>query len=295
MLREARAIVKATDGTPPQQKMTVAENAQRARTVKARRTNARANEASPLVAKHAKEEPLNRGMLTLGNSAIAMLVKGCPEPFPVLPMRTILARLLEQQGSSMDHRALVSKLCRKNRQTVMSHKLSTNVVHITSTTPIYRLGSTCINLDHGAFRHCIQSLVLWSDLAPILFLEDASYDETPMTVCTTDYALDLKNVLQESAETSRAFTVSACGLVTTGSREVRDSDVGSAKLFQARSRIAQVLRTRPEAGQAAKFFVVAGHPLTHVQELVSALLRFCLRRFEICRVCPRRHANTHSK
>ena len=30
-----------------------------------------------------------------------------------------------------------------------------------------------------------------------------------------------------------------------------------------------MLRTRPEAGQAAKFFVVAGHPLTHLQELES--------------------------
>ena len=129
---------------------------------------------------------------------------------------------------------------------------------------VHRLGSACINLDHGAFRHCIQSLAFRSDLAPILFLEAASYDETPMTVRTTDGALDLKHVLQESAETSRAFAVAACGLVTTGSREVRDSDVGSAKLFQTRSRIAQVLRTRPEGEQVAKFFIVAGHPLTRV-------------------------------
>ena len=84
-------------------------------------------------------------------------------------------------------------------------------------------------------------------------------------------------VLQESAETSRALAVAACGLVTTGSREVRDSDVGSAKLFQTRSRIAQVLRTRPEAGQAAKFFVVAGHPLTHVQELESCIFEILLK------------------
>ena len=70
-----------------------------------------------------------------------------------------------------------------------------------------------------------------------------------------------------SAETSRAFADAACGLVTTGSREVPDSDVGSAKLFQTRSRIAQVLRTRLEAAQAAKFFVVARHPLTHVQKV----------------------------
>ena len=150
---------------------------------------------------------------------------------------------------------------------MMSHKLFSNVVHMTSKTfmqNMYRLGSACINLDHGAFRHCIQSLALRSDLVPILFLEAASYDETQMTVRTTDDALDLKHVLQESTETSRAFAVAACGLVTTGSREVRDCDVGRAKLLQTRSRIAQVLRTRPVAGQAAKFFVVAGHPLTHV-------------------------------
>ena len=70
------------------------------------------------------------------------------------------------------------------------------------------------------------------------------YDETPMTVRTTDDALNLKHVLQESAEASRAFAFAACGLVTTGSRDVRGSDVGSAKLFETRSRIAQVLRTR---------------------------------------------------
>ena len=87
-----------------------------------------------------------------------------------------------------------------------------------------------------------------------------------MTGRTTDDALDLRHVLQESAESPRAFAVAACGLVTTGSREVRDSDLGSAKLFQTRSRIAQ-LRTRPEAGQVAKFFVVAGHPVTRAQEL----------------------------
>ena len=138
---------------------------------------------------------------------------------------------------------------------MMSHKLFSNVVHMTSKTfmqNMYRLGSACINLDHGAFRHCIQSLALRSDLVPILFLEAASYDETQMTVRTTDDALDLKHVLQESTETSRAFAVAACGLVTTGSREVRDSDVGRAKLLQTRSRIAQVLRTRPEAGASCE-------------------------------------------
>ena len=93
---------------------------------------------------------------------------------------------------------------------MMSHKLFSNVVHMTCKTfmqNMYRLGSACINLDDGAFRHCIQSLALRSDLAPILFLEAASYDETPMTVRTADDALDLKHVLQESGETSRAFTV----------------------------------------------------------------------------------------
>ena len=98
-----------------------------------------------------------------------------------------------------------------------------------------------------------------------------------MTVRTTDDALDLKHVLQESTKTSRPFAVAACGLVTTGSREVRDSDVGRAKLLQTRSRIAQVLRTRPEAVQAAKFFVVAGHPLTHVQELESCTSEILLK------------------
>ena len=47
---------------------------------------------------------------------------------------------------------------------------------------ISRLGSACINLDHGPFRHCIQSLALRSDVTPILFMEAASYDETPMIV-----------------------------------------------------------------------------------------------------------------
>ena len=142
---------------------------------------------------------------------------------------------------------------------------------------IYRLASACINIDHGAFRHCIHQLALRADLAPILFLEAASFDESPMTVRTTDDALGLKHVLQESAETSRAFAVAACGLVTTGSREVRDSDVGVANLFQTRSRIAQALRTRPEAGQAAKFFVVAGHLLMHVQELWSCTSEILLK------------------
>ena len=82
---------------------------------------------------------------------------------------------------------------------------------------IHRLGSAPINLDHGAFCHCIQSLALRTGLAPILFLEAASYDETPKIVRTTDDAVDLTHVLRESAETSRAFAVAACGLVTTGS------------------------------------------------------------------------------
>ena len=109
----------------------------------------------------------------------------------------------------------------------MSHKLFSNVFHIISKTflqNMYRLGSACIKLDRGVFRHCIQSVALRSGVAPILFLEAASYDKTPMTVRTTDDALDLKHVLQETVETSRAFTVAACGIVTTGSREVRDSE-----------------------------------------------------------------------
>ena len=38
-----------------------------------------------------------------------------------------------------------------------------------------------------------------------------------------------------------------------------------------------MLRTRPEAGQAAKFFVVAGHPLTHAQELESSTSEILLK------------------
>ena len=110
--------------------------------------HARANEASCLLAKHAKEEPLDRGMLTLGDSAIATLVKGCAEPFSVPCMRTVLARNPERLVSSTDHCALATKLCKENRQTLMSHKLLSNVVHMTSQTlmqNIYRLGSACIN------------------------------------------------------------------------------------------------------------------------------------------------------
>ena len=118
-----------------------------------------------MVAKHAKQEPLN--VLTVGDSAIAMLVQGCAEPFAVLPMGTILAQLPKRQVSSTNDRALVTKLCIENRQTMMSHKIFSNVVHMTSKTfmqNMYRLGSACINLDHGAFRHCIQSLALRSEV-----------------------------------------------------------------------------------------------------------------------------------
>ena len=83
---------------------------------------------------------------------------------------------------------------------MMSHKFFSNVVHMTSklfVQNMHRSGSACINLDHGAFRHCTQSLALRRDSAPILFLETASYDETPMIVCTTGDALDLKHVLRE--------------------------------------------------------------------------------------------------
>ena len=45
----------------------------------------RANEAPPLLRKHATEEPPDRAMLTLGDSAIALWVKGCAEPLAVLP------------------------------------------------------------------------------------------------------------------------------------------------------------------------------------------------------------------
>ena len=96
-----------------------------------KRNNAHANEASLLLAKHAKEEPPDRGMLALGDRRIAMLVA---KPFAVLPMRAILARLPERQASSTDHRALVTKVCRECRQTRTFH----------------RLGSACISLDHGA-------------------------------------------------------------------------------------------------------------------------------------------------
>ena len=81
LLREARLTAKGTGET--KQKLTLSESSQRARTAKARKI-ARLNEVSLVVAKHAKQEPLN--MLTLGDSAIAMLVKGCAEPFAVLSM-----------------------------------------------------------------------------------------------------------------------------------------------------------------------------------------------------------------
>ena len=79
-------------------------------------------------------------------------------------------------------------------------------IGITSNTSI-----SWIQVCAESWSHCIQSHALRSDLAPISFLEAASYDETPMTVRTTDDVLDLEHVLEESAETSRAFAVAACG------------------------------------------------------------------------------------
>ena len=116
----------------------------------------------------------------------------------------------------------------------------------------------------------------------------------PMTVRTTDDALDLKHVPQVFAETSRAFAAAACGLVTTGSRDVRDSDVGSATLFQTRWRIAQVLRTRPEAGQAAKFSAAARHPLTHVQELESCTSEILLKALRVSKGGKRTRAQSNN-
>ena len=52
-------------------------------------------------------------MSTLGDSAIALLVKGCAEPFAVLPMGTIPAQLPKRQVSSTNHRALVTKLVQR--------------------------------------------------------------------------------------------------------------------------------------------------------------------------------------
>ena len=98
LLREARLIAKATDET--EHKLTLSESAQRARTAKARK-NARLNEASPVVAKHAKQKPLN--MLTLGDSAISMMVKG---------LGTILTQLPKRQVSPTS--ALVTELCRES-------------------------------------------------------------------------------------------------------------------------------------------------------------------------------------
>ena len=107
LLREARLIAKAADET--EQKLTLSESAHRARAAKARK-NARINHVTLVVAKHAKQEPLN--MLTLGDSTIAMLVKGCAELIAVLSMGTILAQLPKRQASSTNHRALVTKLRR---------------------------------------------------------------------------------------------------------------------------------------------------------------------------------------
>ena len=151
-------------------------------------------------------------MLTLGDSAIAMLVRDALNLSPCSPW--------ERSSHSFPS----DKFHPRSVHESVSHKLFSNVVHMTSKTfmqNMCRLGSACINLDHGAFRHCIQSLALRSDLAPILFLEAGSYDETPMTVRTTDDALDLKHVLQESAETSRAFAVAACCLVVPDQIEDR--------------------------------------------------------------------------
>ena len=62
-----------------------------------------------------------------------------------------------------------------------------------------------INLDHGAFRHCApQLLVLRSDLTPILFLEAVLVRRDPND-CATDYALDVKHVLQESTKNVSPF------------------------------------------------------------------------------------------
>ena len=108
--------------------MKVSESSQRVRTAKARRQNARAKEASLLVAKHA----LDRGVLTLGDSAIATLVKGCAGLFAVHPTKPILARHPERQVSCTDRRALVTKLCRESRQTMMSNQLLSNVSNMTS-------------------------------------------------------------------------------------------------------------------------------------------------------------------
>ena len=91
MLWEGRAKAKASCGALAPPSLTSADVTRSARVAKAARTHVGAHEVSATEEKLAEEKP-DREM-SLNDSEIVLLARGFAEPFVVLPIRTVFARL----------------------------------------------------------------------------------------------------------------------------------------------------------------------------------------------------------
>ena len=272
---EAMADQRAEVGNAPPPKRTRAEVLAHARAVKAEKRAAVAQSAVeaggggsalPLAVPAAVLKGAN-----VSKDALDVLRKGAAGAFPTYPLSDALRHAAWKVGTTGSFTMLVDKLCRFEHASMATQAMLSEEVGLAGPAlrqGIERVASARLIADHVGFRTLVKDLAS-ADLDLLLFLETASYDETPMPTRSREISIGIRQVANAITSGGEAAGDDEQSVAKV-SVETEGIDVGPSKLFQVRSGLAMLLKAKHHLGdEDASYFIVLGRPLTWVQELQS--------------------------
>ena len=218
--------------------------------------------------------------MTLPPAAMELLRTGAFRPGLPSPLATVLTHLPVVAKASPKMEELVDEFARSDvgsATSAMARALRLGLRTDLMQKSLHRLASAALEADGDAFRRLVDSAAK-SGWHPLLFLEAASYDETPMRGRLDTVKHDIvmqRRVSSVSANAGRGDHIArARGTVVS-----KDNSV--LKLFQTRATVGVVLRHQLPDQEEPTYVFLYGRPLTWVQTLEStsaaALLEALLR------------------
>jgi len=253
----------------------VLAHARQAKANKRQRSGALGTEAAPSLAIVPAGSTAALPSTSLDRLTVEQIRRGPSEVFGSSPLLSLLSGLPAASIADEDTTALVDAYCRTPTQNVLSALARCASLRISRRwvgEAVHRLGSAVVLADHAAFR-AFEDIVSKSSLECLLYLEAASYDETPMQVRTEEAVFDL---MEQRGLVGGPSSTTAADKNILRIKETRViADSAPTKLFQSRLTTVMLLKaspTSPAAGDedAPVYFYFQGSPVTWIQNLETA-------------------------
>ena len=250
-------------------------HARQAKANKRQRSGALGTEAAPTLAIVPAGSTAALPSTSLDRLTLEQVRRGPSEVFGASPLLSLLCGLPAASPADEDTTALVDAYCRAPTHNVLSALARCESIRVSRrhlSEALHRLGSAVVLADHAAFR-AFEDIVSKSSLECLLYLEAASYDETPLHVRTEEAVFDLMEQRCLVGGPSSTTTADKKILRIREARVIADS--APTKLFQSRLTTVLLVKaspTSPAAGDedAPVYFYFQGNPVTWIQNLETA-------------------------